>query len=292
MLRLPRFLAAIVCLLCAAAPLHAGITVVDDLGRMVSLAGPAQHIVSLAPSITETLFAIDAGSQIAGVTDYCNYPAGAKTKPRVGGLVNPSVETIVSLKPDLILLSMEGNVREDFTKLQEVGVPVFVTNPRTLQGIRKSIGDLGTLTGRTREAAALARSMQGREDSVVALVTTTKTVLHLVSLQPLIAVGGRTFLNELIERAGGINIAADAASTYPTLSREAVVERDPDIIIIMSDILAAGTDLTTYFPEWATLRALRTKHIFTINADIVSRPGPRAVDGLEHLHRIIQEGRE
>jgi iron complex transport system substrate-binding protein len=292
MLRLPRFASIIVCVLCAVVSLHAGITVVDDLGRSITLSAPAQRIVSLAPSITETLFALDGGSQVVGVTDYCNYPAAAKSKQHVGGIVNPSIETIIALKPDLILLSMEGNVREDFTKLESMGIPLFVTNPRTLQGIRKSINDLGVLTGRTKEAATLAHSMQAVEDSVTALVTTKKRVLHIVSLQPLIVVGGRTFLNELIERAGGINIAADAASTYPTLSREAVVARDPDIIIVMSDILAKGSDLTSFFPEWATLRALRTNSVFTINADIVSRPGPRAADGLLHLHRIIQEGQE
>ena len=268
---------------------RAEVSVVDDLGRTVTLAGVPHRIISLAPSITETLFALDAGEDVAGVTDFCNYPPEARTKRRVGGITNPSMEAIVGLKPDLIVLSMEGNVRDDFDKMKGLGVPVFVTNPRTLDGIQKSIGDLGRLTGRADTAARLIRTMKEREDSITSLVKTRKKVMLVVSLQPLIVVGSRTFLTELLERAGGVNIAGSLPSTYPTLSREAVVASDPDVIIVMSDVLNDTHDLLGLFPEWNSLRAVSTHQVFRIDSDIISRPGPRAVDGLVELYRIIQE---
>ncbi len=265
------------------------ITVTDDLTRHVTLAQPAKRIVSLAPSITETLFAIDAGSQIIGVTDYCNYPAGAKSKQRVGGVINPNIETIVSLKPDLIVLSMEGNVRDDFNKLKSLGVPVFVTNPRDLKGIYRSIDQLGVLTGKGTKAMQLIRSLHVRADFVAkqAAGQSATSVLVFVSLQPIMVVGKNTFLSELIALAGGVNTAVKASSTYPTYSREAVLKDNPDVLIFMSDVLTNPSDLVTQYPEWSKLNAFQANRIYSINADIVSRPGPRAVDGLEALYTLI-----
>lgn len=266
------------------------IEILDDLDRTVSLPSPAQRIVSLAPSITETLFAIGAGNQVVGVTDYCNHPEEATSKSRVGGITNPNIETIVSLRPGLIILSMEGNVREDFDKLLSFGIPVFVTNPRTLQGIHKSIEDLGILTGKTEEAAQLVHSMKAREESVIrAVPQRKKKTLLIVSLQPLIVVGGGTYLSELIRLAGGMNLASSASSTYPMYSRETVVAEDPDVLIIMSDILSDQSMLLTLFPEWKMLTAVQSNQIYRVDADIVTRPGPRAVDGLESLYKIFHK---
>ena len=270
------------------------ISFVDDLQRAVIIPAPARRVVSLAPSITETLFAIGAGGQVVGVTDYCTFPPEAKTKTSVGGIVNPSMEAIVAAKPDLIVVSMEGNVRDDFARLQELGVPVFVTNPRTLEGIHKSIADLGALTGRIDSSATVVQMMRTREDSVVthARVRMKKGVLLFVSLQPLIVVGGRTYLNELLGLAGAVNLAADAPSTYPTISREAVLADMPDVLLFMSDVVANPENLLKLYPEWRTLEAVQSNHIFFLDADIVSRPGPRAVDALESLYRTIHMGHQ
>lgn len=270
------------------------ISFVDDLQRAVIIPAPARRVVSLAPSITETLFAIGAGGQVVGVTDYCTFPPEAKTKTSVGGIVNPSMEAIVAAKPDLIVVSMEGNVRDDFARLQELGVPVFVTNPRTLEGIHKSIADLGALTGRIDSSATVVQMMRTREDSVVthARARMKKGVLLFVSLQPLIVVGGRTYLNELLGLAGAVNLAADAPSTYPTISREAVLADMPDVLLFMSDVVASPENLLKLYPEWRTLEAVQSNHIFFLDADIVSRPGPRAVDALESLYRTIHMGHQ
>jgi iron complex transport system substrate-binding protein len=141
-------------------------TFTDDLQRRVTIRVPAQRIVSLAPSITETLFAIGAGAQVVGVTDYCTYPAEARRKPRVGGIINPSIEAIVGLRPDLVIMSMEGNVRDDFRKLTSLGVSVYVTNPRTLQGIYASMTQLGSVTGTADSAARVVARLRLREQAV------------------------------------------------------------------------------------------------------------------------------
>jgi iron complex transport system substrate-binding protein len=267
------------------------ITSSDDLQRSVTLRSPAQRIVSLAPSITESLFALGAGEQVVGVTDYCNYPEAAQAKPSVGGITNPNVEIIVSLKPDLLLLSMEGNVRSAFEKLVSLGVPVFVTNPRSLNGIYHSILQLGNLTGRAESASQLVAGLRRRADSLSARAKTFTgtSVLFFVSLQPIIVVGRNTFLTELIALAGGANTAINAASSYPTYSREAVLKDNPDVLIFMADILPNRAALTTLFPEWSKLKAVREMKLFTIDPDIVSRPGPRAVEGLSRLFRLIHQ---
>ena len=266
------------------------VTVVDDLQRTVTLPQPGNRLVSLAPSITETLFAIGAEDLIVGVTDYCNFPPAAKQKPHVGGMVNPSIEAIVGLHPDLIVLSMEGNVREDFARLTSFGVPVFVTNPRTLAGIKHSIEQLGILTGRTAGAERLVKTFQAREDSIAANIRGPRVrTLCFVSLQPIMVVGQNTFLNELLERAGAENLASSAPGTYPAYSRENVLATNPDVMLILTDALTDVGQLVALFPEFRELSAVRKHHVFLIDADLVSRPGPRAVDGLHLLYHTLHE---
>lgn len=276
-----------------ALPLTTGIaqtSFTDDLNRIVVLPSSPKRIVSLAPSITETFFAVGAGEQVVGVTDYCNYPEEANKKARIGGVVNPNIETIVSLKPDLIILSMEGNVREDFAKLTGLNIPVFVTNPRNLLGIYKSINDLGEITGHADEAEILIDGLRTRERRIAASMRqhNVRTVMLIVSLQPLIVVGSKTFIGELIALAGGLNIARSSPATYPTYSRESVIEENPDVIIAMSDAVKDVADLTNSYPEWAQLSAIQNKKIFRIDSDIISRPGPRAIDALEALYNLMK----
>lgn len=279
------------CVLLVRISLLSQVTLTDDLGRAVTLDNPPRHIVSLAPSITETLFAIRAGEHIAGVTDYCNHPEAAKRKQRVGGIINPSIETIVSLQPDLILLSMEGNVREDFERLTSLNVPVFVSNPRNLAGVYRSINQLGMLTGRNDAAEELVATLRHRADSVVALARTQQQtrLLLIVSLQPLIVTGKGSFLSELITLAGGQNIAGSLTATFPTYSREAVVAENPDVIILVSGMGDAASNLISLYPEWSRLNAVKNGRVVQIEADLIARPGPRVVEGLEILHRSIHQ---
>ena len=289
---LPRsfpFITAIVPMLFLHAGLRAQITVVDDLQRTVTLPHAARRIVSLAPSITESLFALGAGDQVCGVTDYCNYPPEAARKPHVGGMINPSIEAVVGLEPDLIVLSMEGNVREDFTRLTSFGFPAYVSNPRTLEGIYRSLNALGVLTGREDSARHLVSALRQREQAVRKTVQGTPPVrvLLIVSLQPLMCAGGKTFVDELIGAAGGENSGRNAMGTYPAYSREQVIADDPEVILVMSDAMAPGNSIAGLFPEWGTVRAVRNHRVFRLNGDLLSRPGPRALDALELLYHTF-----
>lgn len=269
----------------------AQITLLDDLHRQVTLPRPATRIVSLAPSITESLFAIGAGDQVIGVTDYCNFPPGVRLCHRVGGMINPSIETIVGLSPDLIIVSMEGNQRQDFTTLTGLQIPVFVTNPRTLEGINLSLRQLGTLTGRTREAAKLVDSLSRRTAQLRADGGTRRTrTIFFVSMQPLMAVGAKTFLNELVTAAGGENLAAASGLTYPSLSREMVLTQDPEVLFITSDAVDSTGSITALYPEWTQLSAVHSGHVYRIDPDLVARPGPRAVDGLALIISYLRTG--
>lgn len=269
--------------------LHAQISVVDDLQRTVILREPAHRIVSLAPSITECLYALGAGDKVNGVTDFCNYPPEARLKQHVGGMINPSIEAVVGLQPDLVVLSMEGNIREDFRRLVSFGIPVFVSNPRTLEGIYSSLHTLGTLTGREDSARSLVAQLKSRERAIrsAAEAKPSVRVLLLVSLQPLMCAGRNTFIDELLRTAGGTNLAERARGTYPSYSRENVIADDPEVIIVTSDILPEGAGLTAMFPEWGQVDAVRSGRVFRLDADVVSRPGPRALDALERLFHIL-----
>jgi iron complex transport system substrate-binding protein len=287
-----RLFVVAVLILLGLVPSTAQVTVTDDLRRTVTLPASARRIISLAPSITESLFAIGAGEQVVGVTDYCNFPPEATRRQHVGGMITPSIETIVSLQPDLILVSMEGNLREDFLRLVDLHAPLVVTNPRTLDGIARSLHLLGALTGHTAQADSLVRHLTAQRRRILARISArTQRVLMFVSLQPLIAVGADTFLHDLLTCAGAANLAARTGMTYPPYSREAMTAEDPDVILILSDALPVPERVTTLYPEWARLTAVQKGRVFLVNADLVSRPGPRAVDGLELLVSLIQTGR-
>jgi len=266
------------------------LTVTDDLGRRVSLSAPAANIISLAPSVTETLFAVGAGSEIAGVTNFCNYPPAALTKPRVGGIIDPNIEVIACLQPDLIIMSVEGNRKEDFKRFEALHVPVFVTNPRSIDGIFKSIRDLGTLTGRGHTADSLVAGLLKQRAHIDSLVRHAgrPTALILISIHPLMAVTDRTFLGQLAREAGLDNIAADLPGNYPIISREEILRRGPEIIIGMTDTAPTLQALASAFPEWKGLRAVRSKSVYRIDPDLLTRPSARVIVALDTLAHIVR----
>jgi iron complex transport system substrate-binding protein len=261
----------------------------DDVGHTVVLQHTPQRIISLAPSITETLFALGLDSSIVGVTDYCDYPAPAKQKAKVGGIMNPDVERIVALRPDLVLMSGSGNMKSDYDKLTSSGITVFVSYPHTIEDIFKSISDAGVLTSATSRADSLLRVLRLRKNELVsqAAARQKRTVLMLLSLNPIVAIGPGTFLDEMIALANGENIAHTATTTYPLLSREEILRRQPDVIIATNDIIRSTGDILSMYPEWKTLSAIRNKRVCIVDASIVSRPGPRIVDGLEAVIKAI-----
>ncbi len=274
----------------------------DDLGRALSFPRVPRRIVSLAPSITESFFAIGAGDLLVGVTSYCTYPEAATTLPRVGDMLMPDIERIIALKPDLVVLSIEGNRRETFDALLRLDVPCLVTQPRTLDGVLASLRLLGSVTGRSREAGRLADSLaaiRGQARSVAADTSWPDgsrrierdaqhpSVLMVLSIDPLIVVGAGTFLDELISLAGGRNAGRVAEQPYPALSREDVLTRNPDMLLLPTDLQITGRMLAERHPEWSRVTAVRRGAVHLVDADVFLRPGPRVFSGLATLTRLL-----
>ncbi|CUT08362.1 iron complex transport system substrate-binding protein, partial [Candidatus Kryptonium thompsonii] len=225
-----RHLKLILLILYIATQLFAQIKVYDDLGREIELDSPAQRIVSLAPSITETLFFLGVGDRVVGVTRYCNFPPEAKSKTIVGGVIDPNYEVIVSLKPELIIMTVEGNTREAFEKLSNLGFKIFVTNPRNFDGIFKTIIDIGRLCGVESRANFLVDSLKKELERVKKVNSggTKPKIFAILSLNPLMTAGKNTFINEIIKNAGGINVGENLKQNYPIFSREEVLKVNPD----------------------------------------------------------------
>jgi iron complex transport system substrate-binding protein len=198
------------------------------------------------------------------------------------------MEIITSLSPDLVIMSVEGNLRESFEAMQQLGVTIFVSNPRTFEGIYKSIRDLALLSGHPEEGTALVRSMKQSVGLLARTAGPGRSLFLIVSLRPLVVVGDGTFLSELLAIAGGTNLAAGTGMTYPTFSREEIVRREPEALIITSEGGLDTRELLQEFPEWTELPAVRDNRVFFINPDLVSRPGPRVIDGLNEIAQDLR----
>ena len=253
-------------------------TVTDELGRSLRVPARPQRIVSLAPSITEMLFALKAGDRVAGVTSYCDYPPEAREKTTVGDTLKPSVERIVALKADLVIISTASQVEASFQKLEELGIPVYVTNPRSIDGVIASIDKLGELVDDREAAHQLSAELRRRITAVENKVANASrpSVLVILGTEPLITAGAGSFISDLISRAGARSISAEEEADYPQYSIETAIARQPDIILLQ----AGGNDLT---PQLRRTPASRSNRVYHIDDDLLLRPGPRIVEGLEQL---------
>lgn len=268
------------------------LTGVDDMGRPFDFATPPQRIVSPAPSITETLFALGLDNSIVGVSDYCDYPAAAKTKPSVGGYFDPSLEAIVALKPDLVLT--DGYSETPYGQLESLGIPVVVLQPADINGIYHDIQLLGNITGTEQSAEQLISNMQGSIDSTVSIVgnaTTRPRVFYVYdasdTTKPWTA-GPGSFIDDLINLAGGKNVAGNATGPWVQFSMEELAESDPEIIILDSTMgTMISLEQLQELPVWQDLTAVKEGQVYTIDGDLVDRTGPRIVQGLEDLAKFI-----
>jgi iron complex transport system substrate-binding protein len=259
----------------------------DGLGRSVTIKANPQRIISLAPNITEILFALGLGDRVAAVTSYCDFPEEAKTKEKIGDTLHPNLERIIGLKPDLVLATTASQVEDLMRKLDQLAVPVYVTDPRTVRDTVSSIRKIGEATGASARAAEIADEMERRISAVEMRVKglPQPRVLYVLQTGPLITAGRDTFINDLIRIAGGKSISDDETADYPQFSRETVIARAPEVIIAPSSHgkeYVRAEDLRRDFP---TTPAVRSNRIVTVNPDWVDRPGPRIVDGLEQLAR-------
>ncbi|HEV2426163.1 MAG TPA: cobalamin-binding protein [Terriglobia bacterium] len=264
-------------------------TVIDETGRRIAIPGHPQRIVSLAPSITETVYALGQDDKIAGDTDYCDYPAAAIKKPHVGAVLNPSIEKIVSLKPDLVIGSAEANRRETADQLARLGIPLYGLSDKSLDDVLRSIRDLGMLLDCQAQATALASSLEARVQAVEHRVAglPEPRVLFVTWYQPLITVGAHSFVADVIRRAGGRSISDDLPGEWPRLSIEAVLARNPDIILLpKSHTYTPSLEDLRHLPGWRDLAAVKAGRVYFVS-DTIVRPCPRLVDSLEEVAAIL-----
>ncbi len=248
----------------------------DDAGRSVRLEHPARRIISLVPSVTETLIAIGATSHIIGRTRYDVAPEVA-VLPSVGGGIDPSVEAIVGLHPDLVLAWDNDKRQQVPAKLIALGIPVFTLRTEDTADVFRGIANLGSLTGRDSASHALASSLHQQLDDVRRSVAgrKTPTVLYVVFNDPPMTAGPASFIGQLIALAGGRSIFADTEALWPNISMEEIVRRDPDLLIVPTGEFK--TNAIERFRDragWRDLRAVRTGHVVTVSSDLMSRPGP------------------
>jgi iron complex transport system substrate-binding protein len=264
-------------------------TFVDDLGRKIYLSKPPTRVVSLAPSITETLFAIGLGQRVVGVTEFCDYPPEARAKPKVG-YRNPNLETIVALQPDLVLAPREFLGVDVVGKLEQLKIPAFILDAKTVEDIPSHIQTIGRMldhAGPANQAAMTLRQHLAELRTKIEALPRPR-VLYVLNSQPLITVGPGSFLHHLIELAGGANVAARAKAPYPRLNMEEVIKGDPELIVFpgggAEGIPESERQL---WQRWTTISAVRDRRLHEVPSDLLNRPGPRIVQGLERLARII-----
>jgi iron complex transport system substrate-binding protein len=251
----------------------------DDLGRRVKIPAKVERIISLAPNLTETIFAVGAGEKLVGVTEYCNFPEDAKKVQKVGDTLKPNIEIIIALKPQIVFVSTASQL-ETFTKtLEQQGISVFITNPNSLDSIYQSIEKIGEIVGTKEKANEVVSSLKKRVAEVEEITKNYDKPKVFVQLdKALYTIGKDSFMTDLIAKAGGESATKDLATAYPKLSKETALALNPDIII-----LSESPDNNEPNEVFKNSAAVRNGKVFKINADILSRPAPRIVDGLEQI---------
>lgn len=268
----------------AAEPVRQMRAVTDDLGRTVTIPTKVTRVVSLAPNLTESIFAVGAGDRLVGVTTFCNYPEQAKEIAKIGDTMNPNMESIVALKPDIVFVSTASQI-ENFTKTVEAnGIAVYVSNPVSLFDVFKNLKQLGELFGTADTADRLVNDLQKRTTSVESAVKGDEAtrVFVQISKEPLFTIGKQSFLTTLLDIVFAKSVTADVETAYPKLSKETASSLNPEAII-----LSESDDNREPNEVFKNSPAVKNKRVYKVNADLLSRPGPRLVDALEQIARDL-----
>ena len=272
-----------------------GLTFTDDMGREITLTGTPERIVSLAPSTTEILFAIGAGAQVVGRDEFSDYPEEAKALPSIGGSFGEyNVEAIVALEPDLVIAA-EINTPELVKQLEDLGVTVYyLGNPLTLEEMYGKLETVAQLTG--HDVSELVSSLQARvaavDEKIIPLSARPNVFYEIDASDPSkpYTYGPGTFGDLLITRAGGYNIGNVTTDPYPQLSLEQIVVENPSIIVLGDSMWGVTPESVLERAGWESIEAVKSEQIFPIDDNLISRPGPRLVDGLEALAKILHPG--
>jgi iron complex transport system substrate-binding protein len=274
----------------------AAITVTDDSGASVTLAAPAQRVISLAPHVTELLYAAGGGSKIVGAVSYSDYPPEAKQLPRVGDNKALDLERIVALKPDLIVVWRHGNAQRQLDRLRELHVPLFFSEPHRLDDVAVSLTKLGRLLGTSASADAAASAYR---DDIARLRARyanrpSVSVFYQVWERPLMTLNGEHMISDVIALCGGRNVFADLQPLVPTVSTEAVLAANPEAIVTAAP---GATQPDTALPQldtwraWPGLAAVANNNLFAINGDLIDRPTPRIAQGARQLCEDLELAR-
>lgn len=263
--------------------------VTDGAGRRVRVARRPERIITLAPNLTEIVYAVGAGPRLVGNTTYCDYPEEARRVAKVGDTLQPSIESIIALRPQLILVSTASQL-EAFTKqLDEQNIAVYITDPHDLEGVFQSIEAVGELVDERGRASALVSALRSRAASIEERVGRQKplTVFYQLSAEPLYTAGRDSFITDLVRRAGGVSVTAQVPGAWPRFSDEAALAARPEAVIMATgDSMGAQANVDVAGPLMRS-PAVLNKRVYKINGDFLSRPGPRLVDGLEQMARAL-----
>jgi iron complex transport system substrate-binding protein len=287
------WLAAAICLVlvsawCASAP----ISEADDDGNTVELSRPATRVVSLAPHVTELIFAAGAGRALVGASAYSDYPPAAVHLPLVGDSRAIDLERVMALSPDLVVAWRSGNSPRQLAALRQLGVPVFSTEPRKLDDVPRLIKQLGRLFGTDAVARRAATQFRGSAAVLAQKSKGKRSVSVFLQIwdRPLTTVNRDHMINEVLALCGGENIFAKLTLLTPTVGVEAVLERDPEVILLaaMPDMAASWL---SFWQRWPSLRVARYKRLYVINPDLIARQGPRLVQGADEVCDLLEMAR-
>jgi iron complex transport system substrate-binding protein len=267
----------------------AALSVTDSTGRRLALPAPPRRIVSLVPSVTEWLFALGAAERLVGRTDYCDYPPEAAAKPSVGGMLAPSLETIVALRPDLVVATDAGNRRETFAALDALGIAVFLVHASRLRQVEEVVRGLGALTEREDAVAPALARLERRIEGVRRAVAGRRRprVLYVLWPEPLIVPGREALVTELIDAAGGDSITRDERGDYPRFSLEAAVARAPEVIVLARHGTGSGPVDRSRWDRFGGLPAVRHGRVHGVDGNLLHRYGPRLGEGVAVLAGVF-----
>jgi iron complex transport system substrate-binding protein len=271
----------------------AAITVSDARGNELTLERPAARIVSLAPHVTELLYAAGAGDRLIAAVEFSDYPPAARELPRVGNSSRLDVERLLALAPDLIIAWKTGNDRADIARLERLGLPVYVTEIAAISEIPGQILMLGRLAGSEEVAAPTAAQLRARLDALADEYGDREpvTVFYQIWERPLMTVNGRSFISDSIRLCGGRNVFDILEPIAPTVSVEAVIAADPQVIVNSASDENNEAQLAAW-RRWTTISAVRHGNLFGIPSDLIARPTSRIVEGVERLCRLLDTARE
>lgn len=260
----------------------------DEANREVRVYGKIERVITLAPNLTEIIYAIGAGDLLVGNTTYCDYPEQAKSVQKVGDTLQPNIERILALRPNLIFISTSSQLEAFAVQLSEHGIPAYVSDPHDLEGVIYSIERIARLLSREQQAAELVSKLRGRITAVEAAVKDRKAVrvFYQLSAEPLYTAGRDAFVTDLIRRAGGLSATAQVPEAWPRYSQESAVAAQPEAIVLPTggSMGEANSDVAAGLKR---APAVLNGKVFKINGDLLVRPGPRAIDGLEQLARAL-----